>query len=54
MDQFLERYELPKFTQEETYTLNIVSMKGNEFVIRNLPTKLQPQLKNSTKPVKKK
>ena len=58
MDEFLEKYNLPKLNQEETENLNrtITSMKI-ETVIRNLPkkTKAQGQMAsqlNSTKNIK--
>ena len=58
MDEFLEKYNLPKLNQEETENLNrpITSMEI-ETVIKNLPTnKSQDQMAsqvNSTKNLEK-
>ena len=44
MDEFLEKYKLPKLNQEETKNLNrpITSMEI-ETVIKNLPTEKKPK-----------
>ena len=44
MDEFLEKYNLPKLNQEETKNLNrpITSMEI-ETVIKNLPTEKKPK-----------
>lgn len=40
IDKFLERYKLPKLTQEETDNSNTpISIEEIEFIVENLPTK---------------
>ena len=53
MDEFLEKYNLPKLNQEETENMNTIAITKIESVIKNLPTnKVQNQRAsqaNSTK-----
>lgn len=43
MNKFLERHSYQHFTQEEIDSLNSpVSIKGIEFITKNLPTKKTP------------
>ena len=53
MDEFLEKYNLPKLNQEEIENLNRPSTSTEiETLIKNLPTKNQDQMAsqvNSTK-----
>ena len=54
IDEFLEKYNLPKLNQEEIENLNrpITSM-DIEAVIKNLPTKVQDQRASQLNPTKK-
>ena len=53
MDEFLEKYNLPKLNQKEIENLNrLITIAEIETVIRNLSTKAQVQMAsqlNSTK-----
>ena len=43
MDEFLEKYNLPKLSQEETENLNrLITSTEIETVIKNLPTNKSP------------
>ena len=43
MDEFLERYNLPKLNQEEIENFNrLMTSTENETVIKNLPTSKSP------------
>ena len=57
MDEFLEKYNLPKLNQEETENLNRpITSNEIETVIKNLSTKAQDQMAsqlNSTKNLEK-
>lgn len=45
MDKFLERYKLPKWTQEEIVNLsNPVSSKEIEFIVKQFPHKEKSEL----------
>ena len=54
MDEFLEKYNLPKLNQEETETLNrLITSTEIETVIKNLPTKKrQDQMVSQVKSTK--
>jgi hypothetical protein len=59
MDDFLDRYKVPKLSQDQTNHLNIlVSFKELEAVIKSLPTKGKAQgqiilVQNSIRPSRK-
>ena len=43
MDKFLEKYNLPRLSQEETENMNR-PITSSETVIQKLPTKVQDQM----------
>lgn len=48
MDKCLERYKLPKLTQEEIYNMNSpIVIKEIKLIFKNLLTKTTPQKQNA-------
>ena len=53
MEEFLEKYNLPKLNQEEIENLiRSITSTEIEIVIKNLPTKAQDQMASQVNPTK--
>ena len=51
MDKFLEKYNLPRLSQEETENMNR-PITSSETVIQKLPTKVQDQMASQMNSIK--
>lgn len=53
MDQFLEKYNLPRLNQDEREKMNgPITRTEIETVIKKLPTKVQDQMASQVNPIK--
>ena len=51
MDKFLEKYNLPRLSQEETANMNR-PITSSETVVQKLPTKVQDQMASQMNSIK--